>query len=165
MPITASINIMKCCLFLKILCKNANITYIRIFKEEFEKAEIFNNVVDLFEAFHLSSRLLSIRILNFFAFMLFDFNGLYFQFLSGVRLDKLIGYINHSSDSKKDTEIVSCHSKFLNACLYCLYSNKCEGKDKQLQEKIEKSDLERLGKNLCDVIQHLIGADINAMYK
>ena len=78
MPITASINIMKCCLFLKILCKNANITYIRIFKEEFEKAEIFNNVVDLFEAFHLSSRLLSIRILNFFAFMLFDFNGLYF---------------------------------------------------------------------------------------
>ena len=85
------------------------------------------------------------KILNFITFMLYDVSQLYFDFLSGVRLDLLIGYINHSEESAKDTEIVACHSKLVNACCHCLFEYKGTEED---TTRIAKNDIKKLGANM-----------------
>ena len=176
LPVTATIALLKSCLYMKIISKNAAPKFLKMFQENFHAAGIFPFIVDIFEKQHKESKLLSTKILNFVTFMIYDLGRLYFDNISGVRLDALIGYVNHSQSSKKDSDIVTCHSKLVNACCHCLFewkrhgtsskeANSDQAKKFALEEKLVKSDLKRLAQNIFDSIKHLIGGGINTQYK
>lgn len=162
LPITSTIALLKCSLFMKIICKNTSPKYLNIFQTNFEKAGIFTLVIEVFEEMHKQSKLVATKIMNFFTFMLYDVSKLYFDFLSGVRLDLMIGYVNHSEDSSKDTDIVTCHSKFVNACCHCLFEY--QGTDEDTK-RIVKNDIKRIGANIYSCIEHLVNGKINTAYK
>merc|ERR1719329_641683 len=112
---------MKCCLYMKIICKSAGPKHLKVFVEHFQKTGIFAQTIEVFQEFYKESKFLSCKILTFITYMIYDISQLYFENLSGVRLEPLLEYVNHSPDSSKDSEIVACHSKFVNACCHCLF--------------------------------------------
>ena len=109
---------------MKIISKNAGAEYIKKFQESFDKAGIFPLITDVFEDMHKESRLVSIKILSFVTFMINDLPRLFFDNLSGVRMNTMLNYINSSEGNRKDSEIVASHSKFVNSVCHCLFSFK-----------------------------------------
>ena len=61
----------------------------------------------------MSSKTLAIEFLNFLSSMILDFNDIYFDMISGVRLDPLLQFVGESN--KSDFNIVQAFSKFINA--------------------------------------------------
>ena len=69
--------------------------------ENFQKAGIFSEILEVFQAFQKESKFLSCKILTFVTYMIYDISQLYFDNLSGVRLEPLLEYVNHSSESRR----------------------------------------------------------------
>lgn len=57
------------------------------------------------------SKIFTIEFFAFLTGLLTDFNSIYFKYISGLRLDALLSFIDIN---KKDYEIVSSYAKFLN---------------------------------------------------
>jgi len=90
--------------------------------------------------------------------MINDLPKLYFDNLSGVRMNTMLNYINTSEETKKDSEIVASHTKFVNSVCYCLFGFK--GGNSQ-EESIVQMDMERIANNINGSIKHLISGNIN----
>ena len=148
---------------MKIICKNTSDNQLKVFIGALNKAGIFTYIFELFENFCDKSKMLSIKILTFITYMISDIFSLYFENLSGVRLDNLIGYV-HKGDNIKDTEIVAAHAKLINSCCHCLFECKID-KDDETKARIAKSDMTKLANNVHDCIQSLIVGEVNTQYK
>lgn len=61
----------------------------------------------------MSSKLLGVEFLNFLSAIMLDFNDIYFEMISGVRLDPLLQFVGDSN--KGDFNIVQAFAKFINA--------------------------------------------------
>lgn len=155
---------MKCCLYMKIICKNTSAKQLEVFTLAFNKAGIFSFVFEMFDEYSSKSRLLTLKILSFITFMISDIFSLYFEHMSGVRLDNLIGYVRKTEENMKDTEIVAYHSRLVNSCCHCLFEYKIEEGDED-RARLAKKDMERLAANIYDCIQSLIVGEVNTQYK
>lgn len=164
LPTTATISLMKCCLYMKIISKNTSAKQLTVYTEALNKAGIFSFVFELFESFSTTSRLLSLKILNFITFMISDIYSLYFENMSGVRLESLIGYVHNPKENIKDTEIVACHARLLNSCCHCLFECKI-GDGEEDKARIAKADMARLATNISECVQSLVGGEVNTQYK
>ena len=74
-----------------------------------------------------SSKLFATQILNFVTFMIYDLPRLYFDNISGLRLDPLINFQGSSEKRRGDADIVRAHTKLVNACCQCLFEWGREG--------------------------------------
>jgi hypothetical protein len=160
LPISASVSLMKCCTYMKIICKNAGEAHLNSFKKHFAKAGIFTFVAEMFEDFKDRSRLLSLKILSFLTFIINDIQDLYFEFLSGVRLDPFLEYATSSDENRADSEILRAHCQFVNSVCYCLF----EHKPTEETEQVVIADLQRISSIVYRGIHHLISGGVNAMY-
>lgn len=134
--------------------------------ENFHKAGIFSEILEVFQAFQKESKFLSCKILTFVTYMIYDISQLYFDNLSGVRLEPLLEYVNHSSESSKDSEIVACHGKFVNACCHCLFEYQPDpAAPDEDKDRIVRNDMKTLAVNICGSIDHLISGGMNTSYK
>jgi len=106
MPVTATIHLMRCCLYMKILCKELGPKHLASFVNHFNQAGIFPSVIEQFEEYSSKSKLLSLKIMHFVTYMINDIHSLYFDNLSGVRMDAMLGYASLSEENQKDTEIL-----------------------------------------------------------
>jgi len=151
---------MKCCLYMKIISKNTSAKQLSVFTEALNKAGLFSYIFEMFESFSETSRLLSLKILNFITFMISDIYSLYFENMSGVRLESLIGYVHKPKENMKDTEIVACHARLLNSCCHCLFECKIGDEDAD-KARIAKADMARLATNISECVQSLVGGEVN----
>lgn len=163
LPTAGTISLMKCCLYMKIISKNTSTKQLEIFTEAFTKAGIFSFIFEMFEEMSSKSRLLSLKILAFITFMISDIHSLYFEHMSGVRLDNLIGYVCKNKENMKDTEIVEYHCRLINSCCHCLFEYKIEGDEDSA--RIAKQDMDRLANSVYNCVQSLIGGEVNTQYK
>ena len=108
-PTQAIVSLMRCCIFMKVICKNTGKTHLSDFTKAFTMAGIFIYICELFEDYKHTSKLISLKILSFITFIINDIQDLYFQNLSGVRLDPLLEYASLTDDNKADTEILLAH--------------------------------------------------------
>ena len=95
LPVTATIALMKSCLYMKIVASVSGEKHLQAFQKAFVDAGIFGFVVELFEAEVKKpdgSKLLLTKMLTFVTFMIYDLPRLYFDNISGVRLESLIKY-------------------------------------------------------------------------
>lgn len=122
MPVVPStVALMRCSLYIKIICKNAAPKYLKRFKGGFEKARLFPHIIEIFEQKGKTSRQLATKTLQFVTYMIYDLPELYFSALSGVRLTPLIEHVNLSPENRADAELIAHHSKLMNACCHCLF--------------------------------------------
>ena len=149
---------------MKIICKNTSAKQLEVFTLAFNKAGIFSFVFEMFDEYSSKSRLLTLKILSFITFMISDIFSLYFEHMSGVRLDNLIGYVRKTEENMKDTEIVAYHSRLVNSCCHCLFEYKIEEGDED-RARLAKKDMERLAAHIYDCIQSLIVGEVNTQYK
>jgi hypothetical protein len=64
MPVVPStIALMRCCLYIKIICKNADPRYLKRFQIGFEKARLFPHIIEIFEKKGKTSRSLATKTL------------------------------------------------------------------------------------------------------
>lgn len=61
----------------------------------------------------MSSKQLAIEFMTFLSNMLVDFTDIYFDMISGVRLEPLLHFIIGSG--KDDYQIITAYSKFVNS--------------------------------------------------
>lgn len=84
--------------------------------------------------------------MQFLATMLLDFPDVYFDMISGVRLEPLLKFMNELN--KNDFNIVHAYSKFLNAVAQCLFSFKPEiyeeEKDRERRTHLVKMDIKNI---------------------
>lgn len=132
LPVSAMISLMRCCTYLKIIAKGAGNEHLLVFQKAFHKAGLFPFVLEHFEEFKAKSRLLSLKVLSFVTYTINDMHSLYFQNLSGVRLEPLIGYATLNETNSADSEILQYHCQFVSAVCYCLFEHEPQGEDAQL---------------------------------
>ena len=131
LPITATIALMKSCLYMKIVSFIAGDEPLKNFQACFEKAGIFELIVNLFAKEtekESPSKYLCTKMMQFVTFMIYDLPRLYFDNISGVRLETLIKFQSSNEARKRDADIVRAHTKLVNACCHCLFEWNRDGK-------------------------------------
>ncbi len=109
---------MRCITYLKILC-DCKEEYQLKFQTSIKESILIETMIETYQTTilqedgTLSSKLLAIEFLNFLSSLMLDFNDIYFDMISGVRLDPLLQFVGESN--KSDFNIVQAYAKFINA--------------------------------------------------
>lgn len=99
--------------------------------------------------------------------MIYDLPRLYFDNISGVRLDPLINFQGSSEKRRADADIVRAHTRLVNACCQSLFEWGREGsfETKPGEETVVKHDMMRLAGVTHYALRHLIDGGMNMQYK
>lgn len=105
---------------------------------------------------------MSLKILGFITYIINDISLLYFDNLSGVRLEPLLEFVELSEANMADTEILLYHCQLVASVCYCLYEHEPKNED---EKQVFLLDVRQVTKSILGCIRNLISGKVNSQYK
>ncbi|CDW88085.1 c2 domain-containing protein [Stylonychia lemnae] len=164
----ALVQVMKCITYLKITC-DCDKKYQNIFREHILKSMLIETMIEHYQTNilradgTLSQKTLALEFMSFITTIQLDFNEIYFDMISGVRLDPLLAFMSQSNET--DFNIVLAYSKFLNSISQCLFNfrpedYKVDEKKAELKKALVKMDMIKVAKGINKLLVKLLNGTI-----